>query len=442
MAYVFDGDPVGPWYEAALSGRRAFCMRDVSHQVAGAQALGLSKYTHNMLRRFAENISPSKDWCSYWEIDYLNRPAPIDFKSDAEFWYNLPANFDVLDACFRMYLWTGDRSYVDDPVFLNFYDHTVTDYVSRWDLGLDRIMTRNNGVQGPSYFRGDPSYEESRHDIVLGIDLLATQYAGDRSYSAIQAIRGDRARAQLYLASASDIKRLINEVWWNPSGGFFYEFVDKDHRFQGRAGADLLYRDVAENGAKAQSALHSLLDAMQSEPASAVERKSHYAEILYRYGEPEAAYSEIMDLTRSGRERQEYPEVPYSVIGAIVNGLMGINVEANVPIEDLVQGKQFETVVSTLPQLTTKTAWAEVRKLPVQDGLISVRHDGERSTVLTNQGKKDLTWEAVFPGAFPALIVNGMSIKAHARSGYFGRELTWVRVPVRAGRSSRVEIPK
>src|ERR1700683_4950892 len=96
MAYVFDGDPVGPWYEAALPGRRAFCMRDVSHQVAGAQALGLSKYTHNMLRRFAENISASKGWCSYWEINYLNHPAPIDFKSDEEFWYNLPANFDVL----------------------------------------------------------------------------------------------------------------------------------------------------------------------------------------------------------------------------------------------------------------------------------------------------------------------------------------------------------
>jgi len=42
LSYVFDGDPVGPWYEAALPGRRAFCMRDVSHQAAGAQALGLA----------------------------------------------------------------------------------------------------------------------------------------------------------------------------------------------------------------------------------------------------------------------------------------------------------------------------------------------------------------------------------------------------------------
>jgi hypothetical protein len=204
MAFVYDGDPVGPWYEASLPSRRAFCMGDVSHQVAGAQALGLSQYTHNMLHRFAENISASKDWCSYWEIDYLNRPAPVDYKNDSEFWYNLPANFDVLDACYRMYLWTGDRTYIEDPVFLNFYDHTVTDYVSRWDLGADRIMTRRNPLQTSPFFHGDPSYEESRRDVTLGADLLATQFAGYRSYAAIQSIRGDHASAQIYLGRVRD----------------------------------------------------------------------------------------------------------------------------------------------------------------------------------------------------------------------------------------------
>jgi hypothetical protein len=442
MAYVFDGDPVGPWYEAALPGRRAFCMRDVSHQVAGAQALGLSKYTHNMLRRFAENISASKDWCSYWEIDHLNRPAPIDFKSDAEFWYNLPANFDVLDACYRMYLWTGDRTYIEDPVFLNFYNHTVTDYVLRWDLGLDRIMARRNPVQKPPFFRGDPSYEESSRDMVLGVDLLATQYAGYRSYAIIQAIRGDDDTAQMYLRRASDVKGLINRAWWNPAEGYFFAFLDKDHQFRGRAGADLLYRDVAEDGPKTQGALDTLLEKMQHEPSSQVEPESHYAEILYRYEEPEAAYSEIMELTRPGRERQEYPEVSYSVIGALVNGLMGINVEPEVPIEDIVQGRPFETVVRTLPQLIPKTTWAELRNLPIGEGSITVRHYGERRTILVNQGKTDLNWEPTFPGTFATLVVNGKSFNAHTESRYLGRAVTWVRIEVRAGKSARAEVPK
>jgi hypothetical protein len=44
MVYVHRGnDPVGHWYEAALPGRSAFCMRDVSHQLVGAQMLGLAE---------------------------------------------------------------------------------------------------------------------------------------------------------------------------------------------------------------------------------------------------------------------------------------------------------------------------------------------------------------------------------------------------------------
>ncbi len=442
MAYVYDGDPVGPWYEAALPGRRAFCMRDVSHQVAGAQALGLSKYTHNMLRRFAENISASKDWCSYWEINYLNHPAPIDFKSDKEFWYNLPANFDVLDACYRMFLWTGDRTYIEDPVFLNFYDHTVTDYVSRWDLGLNRIMTRENPAQTPPFFHGDPSYGESRRDVVLGVDLLATQYVGYRSFAAIQAIRGDEKVAQLYLGIAADVKGLVNMKWWNPNGEYFYAFLDKNHQFQGRAGADLLYRDVADDGPKTRGALEDLLNTMRSERESEVEPESHYAEILYRYGDPDAAYAEIMDLTRPGRERQEYPEVSYSVIGAIVNGLMGVNVKRAVPIEDVARGKHFETVVTTFPQLTMKTGWAELRNLPVGDGSITVRHYGDGRTILINQGETDLNWEPTFRGTFSTLVVNGKAISAHDESRYVGLAVTWVRIHVKAGKSARVEVPK
>ncbi|NNK49182.1 MAG: hypothetical protein HKP01_09950, partial [Gemmatimonadetes bacterium] len=47
LGYVRAGDPVGPWFEAALPGREAFCMRDVSHQAEGALALGLYDHTLN-----------------------------------------------------------------------------------------------------------------------------------------------------------------------------------------------------------------------------------------------------------------------------------------------------------------------------------------------------------------------------------------------------------
>jgi len=441
LAYVFDNDPVGPWYEASLPGRRAFCMRDTSHQAAGAQALGLSNYTHNMLRRFAENISASRDWCSYWEIDYRNLPAPVDYKNDNEFWYNLPANFDVLDRCYRMYLWTGDKTYIEDLVFLNFYNHSVTDYVSRWDLAVNRIMTRKNNATPPPFFRGDPSYEESRRDMSLGVDLLAAQYVGYRSFAAIQAIRGDRESAETYLRSAAEVKSLVNSKWWNPSGGYFYAYLDVNGNFQGRAGADLLYWDVVDEGSKTQGALKTLLEAQRNEPANAVESRSHYAEILYRYGDPDNAYAEIMDLSRPGRERREYPEVSYSVIGAIVNGLMGLNVQPAEPPEHIATGSPFATVLETLPQTPAKTNWVEVRNMPVQDTLITMREQRNRTVVLTNLGKTEVMWQAAFPGKFATLLVNGKVHKAHSEVRHFHQTVSWVRVPVQAGASAMVKVP-
>ena len=451
MAYVFDGDPVGPWYEAALPGREAFCMRDVSHQATGAHALGLSRHNLNMLRRFAENISESRDWCSYWEIDRYNRPAPVDYKNDAEFWYNLPANFDVLDCCYCMYLWTGDLTYINDPVFLNFYDRTVSDYVERWDLGLDRVMKRNRlmnvrGVFDPSkkfpFYRGDPSYDESHEEYSVGVDLLATQYAAYLAYARIQEHRGNEEAARTYLKKATDVKDLVNKAWWDEKTRQFYSILDKDHRFQGHAGAQLLYRNVADDGPKAQGALDHLLDAIKKRPSSDVEGESHHAEILYRYGVPDLAYAQIMDLTREDRDRREYPEVSYSVIGAIVTGTMGITVDPASLLQAAVEGTYVAGVVNTLPRLTTQTAWAELHNLPIRTNEVSVRHEGVRKTVFSNHRGPSLIWQAAFPGSSDTLLVNGKPMKASPGKEYLGRVTSWVRVPVGAGGAVRVEVPK
>ncbi len=264
MAYVFDGDPVGPWYEAAEPGREAFCMRDVAHQSLGAQALGLARYNLNLLRRFAENVSDSKDWCSYWEIDRFNRPAPVDYWSDSQFWYNLPANFDILDACYRMYLWSGDPAYVTDPAFLNFYDRTVTDYVERWGLGLDQIMTRPRllnvrGLLDPKKkfqaARGIPGYDEGNHEYTAAADLLATQYAAYLAYARIQEVRGKTELARTFLKKAGDVKAFINSTWWNQKDKSFYARVSGSHELEGRGGGAFLYWNAVEDGPKVRSAL-------------------------------------------------------------------------------------------------------------------------------------------------------------------------------------------
>lgn len=449
LAYVFDDDPVGPWYEAALPGREAFC--DVSHQSMGAHALGLDKYTRNMLRRFAENVTDARDWASLWEINRLNLPPATDYKNDNEFWYDLPANFDVLDSAYRMYLWTGDLTYVNDPVFLNFYERTVSDYVQRWDLGLDRVMTRKHPMNVRSksgalsdkfvYFRGLPGYPENRQGYAVSVDLLATQYAAYRGYAFIQAVKGNLDAAQTLLQKAAAVKSLVNTAWWDNSAKHFYSVLDKDHHLQGRAGSALLYRDIADDGEKAKAALDSFVADIRSRPAG-VEGQSHQAEILYRYGMPDLAYEQMLDLAAENHPRREYPEVSYSIVGAIVTGTMGINVTPPLPVESLSAGDYVETAIKTLPGLTKQTPWAEIRNLPIRRNEVSVRHEGLQRTTFTNQTGPSLIWQAEFSGSFSSLVVNGKPTKATVGKELIERVVSWVKVPVGAGDTVTVEIPK
>ncbi len=473
LAYAFTGDPVGDWYEAALPGREAFCMRDVSHQAMGAHALGLASHSLNMLGKFAASVSDSKDWCSYWEINRFGRPAPVDYQNDARFWYDLPANFDVLDACYRMYLWSGDLQYLDDSSFLNFYDRTASDYVERWALDPQHVMKRKRLMNIRGEFnphdkfqisRGIPGYEEGQNNFVVGVDLLAAQYAAYVGYSHIQAFHGNFEAAGLYAEKAHALRDSVNSTWWDAKTSHFFSSLDENYHFQGRAGVDVLYYGVAEDGPKAQAALNDLVGAVNANPSGQVELESHYPEVLYRYGVPDLAYAQIMDLTRKRRDRQEYPEVSFSVVGAIVTGLMGISIEAPSPeqsaanwdflgaaaatrnamllgIAPPVDSNYVETIIETFPSLTNDTAWAELRNVPIRANRVAVRHDGNQKTTFVNESGPALIWRAAFPGRHETLSLNGQPLKASAGKKPLGRVTSWLQVTVGAGDTVTVEIP-
>jgi hypothetical protein len=451
LAYAFEDDPVGPWYEASLPGRDAFCMRDVAHQSMGAHVLGLHRHTKNMLMKFAENVSESKDWCSYWEINRFGLPAPVDYVNDALFWYNLPANFDVLDCCYRMYLWTGDRVYIDHPVFLNFYERTVKDYVERWDLGLDGIMTRQRilntrGRTDPDNRfqtnRGIPSYDEGGTDFTVALDQLVIQYAGYLAYARIQQHRGNLEEAHEFLTKAREVKAFLNDEWWDTANNRYYSHMNLDRQLvQHRHSRAVPYYGATDDGAKIKAVLDGLVGSLDESPPFFVEGTSHLPEIFYRYGRPEPAYDVLLELTE--RDRREYPEVSFSVVGSFVTGLMGVELEARSPTEALVKGHHVDQILTTLPQLTAKTAWAEIRHVPVRANDISVRHDGTLKTTLTNNRGPSFLWKARFMGTHETLLVNGEPVKATGDELFAdGPEISWVRVTMGAGEQATVEIPK
>lgn len=411
MSFVFEDDPVGPWYEAAEPGREAFCMRDVSHQAMGAHALGLARHNLNMLSRFAENISDARDWCSLWEIDRYNRPAAVDYENDAEFWYNLPANFDILDCCFRMYVWSGNLTYVNDPVFLNFYNRTVTDYVERWGLDLENIMKRPRlmnirGIVDPQKkfqaARGIPGYNEGEKDYIVSFDVISTQYTAYLAYAHIQETLRHKELAELYLKKAVDLKSLADSIWWNKKENCFYSRLNKNYELEGKSNRSLFGS-------------------------------------LNNYDNPDAANAQLVDLSKS---RLEYPEISFTKIGTIVNGTLGINLEFTSPLKSAIQGFWVETMVRTISGLGSKIAWAELRNLPIRNNVVTVRHEGVRSSVFTNQHGPALIWQAGFAGEHGTLLVNGHPIKAQTEKNSNNKLISFVRITVGGGGTVHVEIPK
>ena len=426
LAYVFSGDPVGPWYEAALPGRQAFCMRDVSHQSTGAQVLGLAAFNKNMLRKFALNIASSRDWCSYWEINKDDKPAPVDYRDDRDFWYCLPANFDVLNCCYQQYLWTADPEYISDPIFLNFYDRSVLEYVKRWDKDGDGIPESYKEYG----FRGLGTYDEDLdlHPLI-GDDLVAAQYAAFVAYSSIQRLRRNDVAAREYQLRAAYLRAIYNSTWWNVDRQEYYNLLLQDWSFIRDPGDWVnltLWFGMTEEGHKTERAFLSL----QANQPFNVEGKSYIPEIAYRYGYNEYAYSTLLELMNPGLKRREYPEVSYSAIRTVAAGLMGISPDAPT------------RTVQTVANLTQATGWASLKNVPVFQNTISVKQVGSSETTLTNVSGPGLTWKVVFPGHSGPLYVNGLAMQPRDAILPGGRMCSSLTLPVWAKESVTVTVQK
>ena len=431
LAYAFDrGDPVGPWYEAALPGREAFCMRDVSHQLTGGLVLGLAPHTLNMLRKFAASIAPSRQWAGYWEIDRLDRPAPVDYRSDEDFWYNLPANFDVVDAAARAFRWTGDRSYLDEGVFQDFYRRSLSDYVAAWDPDGDGIQ--ESGAEAG--YRGIPTYWEGDGPRALtGGDLVAAQYAAYRAYAALLRAGAGRAPAPDEAeARAARLRRLYNGTWWNEELGRFNTSV-VEAEGEGEVFDTTLipllqilpvYYGIVEPGPRRER----LLDGLPR--GEIVEVNAYLAEAYYRTGRIDAAFTALMEQMDPALPRRESPETPFTAVGTSVRWLAGLDPQAG------------EGVVETVPRLPAQVAWVEVAHVPTFAGELGVRHDGNGSTRLVNEGSAALRWRAVFRGAHPTLHVGGDPVSAQHRRGEDGGEESYVEVEVGPGEARTVNLPQ
>jgi hypothetical protein len=416
-----DSDPVGPWYEAALPNREAFCIRDVSHQSIGNEILWQGRQNLNMFRKFVENISESKDYCSYWEINRYNKPAPVDYASDDDFWYNLNASFDIIDACYKLYEWTGDKTYLTDPAFDRFFQITLNQYVERWQLQPDRIMDRpafmnlKPGTVKYRYARGIPSYDEQQDDISVSGDLIGMIYNGFRTYAKILKVtdRGEMSRP--YEEKAGQYRQLIDSLWWDKENNAYYGFYKKtEGKFYpgGISNSEfLLWYQVITDPVRIEKSMLQLQN-------SQVEVLSYLPMLFYRNGYNRYAYDFLKRIYSD--KRRMYPEASSGAIEGIVRGLAGVEPSA------------ADNRITTCPRLTATTPAVTVENIPVFTGLISVRHESASKTTFANKSDNPLTWRVMFQGSFGRIMVNGEALPAKQYQDALNNFHTYLDISVKA----------
>lgn len=426
------GDAVGPWYESALPPRFAFCMRDVSHQCIGGEILGLSRENFNMINLFVSNMSASKNWCSYWEMNKWGKPAPEDYRSDKEFWYNLPANFDVLNACWRLYLWTGNKHYTDGPAFARFREKSVTDYISGWVLYADSLLNRPAHPNAPVPYnesdsfdrcRGLPSYSEGVPNLKMGADLVAALYRGMTVCASIAKEKGDDTKAALYTRKAESYRQVLEKVWWDAKESRYYTYYSNDGKFGKQEGETfLLWFDALKDTVRVNKTLAHL----QSRTWN-IENTSYLPLIFYQNGQWDAARRYILYIADSTTARREYPEASFGVIEAVVQGLMGISPDARTG------------VISTIYK-TDDPGNSTIIDLPVLGTTINIAHTNHTQSSMINTGKKAFKWKAMFYGTYRKALVNGVLTSVGKETDRQGRKLSFAIIPMQPGSTANVQV--
>jgi hypothetical protein len=417
----FGEDEVGLWYEAALPAREAFCIRDVMHHSTGAAVLGLRLHTKNMIMHFAENIAESRDWCTYWEINRENVPAPVDYDSDEDFWYNLPANFDIIDASWRQYLWTGDTYYLNDSKLLDFFKLTLNEYTNKWDKDGDGLLEYY-----PEYGRrGLATFNEAGYQPLMGGDMVAAQIAGYRAFAHLAGLRGQSDAAQLYAAKAQELEQRYEKDWWNGDKNRFYGAMLQDRSFVTAYNAEGNFLPLYYGAVSNQEKLHKALEDLKINRVANVEGKTYLPDIFYRYDQNEEAFEELKELVDPSLDRRDYPEVSYCVIGSVAAGLMGIAANG-------------ASMISSLPKLAHSLEWAEMGDVPILDRTITVKHNGNTESLVTLLSGKPFVWKAAFPADEGTLYHNDTAVMAKQETTESGEPVSFITIEVAEGETHRV----
>lgn len=396
-------------YWAGYAHRSGYYSRDFAHQLAGAHILGLDAQNKAMLRSFAASATAEHKYYPVWALNFDAKTyLAIDYRSPTNFVREVPATFELVEKANQAFRWTGDRAYLDDPAFWDYYQRAVKEFVELHDGLLPNGIAEGTGK---GIFQGAASYNEvGGEPLAEAGDAIGAQYQAYRALAAMALDRHDPRLSAEWAKKARDLKRYFNETWsvkpgtaelvraYTVDGTPLTGFGKENSWFMPMKG-------IIDAGPRNDAYL-DFIDAQATgagRPGN-IEAISYLPDTFFKHNRNETAWKWMRHVydqreAKHAVSRQglngDYPEVPFTLVSQTVEGLMGIQPDAP------------RRTVATQSRLPGDIAWLQSAGIPVGDGTVTVRHDGQNSTTFTNDTGGLYFWEARFPGGHRWLTVDG-----------------------------------
>lgn len=428
--------PYLPSYWAGYAHRSAYYIRDFAHQIDGAHLVGMDEENFAMMEKFAEYTTVDKKWYSWWALNFdgsvftLDAPNPPgtetykDYPSDfvntpgESFVREIPAMFELVEKAWKSYLWTGDPRYIENAKLWNMYEKVVTEFVILHDADENGIPEGHGNI-----FEGSATYNEADIYPLEAGDAIAAQYQAYLAYGAFLSEKKLSKRANEQMKKATKLKDYFNTNWSVVERTELYSCAitssgEKYPLFNKETSWFIPMKLLTEPGERNDIYLDYISEQLgdgvgtsnpkKGSPAN-IEAYTYLPDTYFAYGRIDEAWKwmkYIIDqkdkphvVTKQGKNG-DYPEVSFTLVSQVVEGLMGIEPDA------------ANHTISTIPRLPSEIDHLNLERLKIGDHTIAVYQSADKTEITYSMGEQSLTAKIRFYGSHEFISVNGKKIKA------------------------------
>lgn len=341
-----------PAFWAGYFDRTAYYTRDFVHQATGAYLVGLEEEIYNMFFTFVSNADEKTGWFAPWAFNFDNSIYYMDTPNHKEFVREITAQFELVEKAYRLFLWSGDLRYIENDVIFNFIEKIMTVFIDNLD-GL--VLKEKNGIPEGlgDIWRGSSTYNERGFYSVEAGDSIAAMYQAILAYSNVLRIRGDIEKSNYQLERAKKLRKYFNDEWSIINGSDMYAYaIDnkgvkhynwyKD-KFEIHGGASLVFIPLkqitynCERNDKLLDYIH-LMEFDESTREDNIESLTYLPEVFFPYHQNDRAWFWMKHIVsqkdlphehRSQGTNGDYPEISFTFVSQVIEGLLGVFVNAN-----------------------------------------------------------------------------------------------------------------